>query len=66
MSKNEGTIEVEFVVRKNPKEKAYVRKYKSGRVKFVKELTQEQIDSLVKHVAEVHRIKQQAEEGGEV
>lgn len=60
MNKNEGTIEVEFVVRKNPKAEAYMKTLKDGTQKIVRELTQEQMNSFVETMA-VNMTKEQKE-----
>lgn len=51
MNKNEGMVEVEFVVRKNPKAEAYMKTLKDGTLKIVRELTQEQMDRFVETMA---------------
>lgn len=65
MNKNEGTIEVEFVVRKNPKAEAYMKTLKDGTQKIVRELTQEQMNSFVETMA-VNMTKEQKEMRAEV
>lgn len=51
MSKNEGMVEVEFVVRKKPKAEAYTKTLKDGTLKIIRELTQEQMDRFVETMA---------------
>mgnify|MGYP003300010107 CR=1 FL=1 len=51
MNKNEGMVEVDFVVRKNPKAEAYMKTLKDGTLKIVRELTQEQMNSFVETMA---------------
>lgn len=65
MNKNEGMVEVEFVVRKNPKAEAYMKTLKDGTQKIVRELTQEQMNSFVETMA-VNMTKEQKEMRAEV
>ena len=51
MSKNEGMVEVEFVVRKKPKSEAYTKTLKDGTLKIIRELTQEQMNRFVETMA---------------
>lgn len=65
MNKNEGMVEVDFVVRKNPKAEAYMKTLKDGTLKIVRELTQEQMNSFVETMA-VNMTKEQKEMRAEV
>lgn len=65
MNKNEGMVEVDFVVRKNPKAEAYMKTLKDGTQKIVRELTQEQMNSFVETMA-VNMTKEQKEMRAEV
>lgn len=56
---NEGGFQVEVVVRKNPKPEPYIKHLKNGTVKFIFEVTQEQMDASVMELAKTHRIRKE-------
>ena len=56
---NEGGFQVEVVVRKNPKPEPYIKHLKNGTVKFIFEVTQEQMDASVTELVKKHFRKEE-------